>query len=53
MKTISRNKGTNVSKNRTVIRNGMKFTREGKYLTFSGTVNTIDKFHNYTRLQTI
>lgn len=42
---------TKVKTPKVIIKNGMKFIREGKYYTFSGFVKTFDNFHTYSGKQ--
>lgn len=48
MQTKVKNQVKAVSKNKTVIINGMKYINSGGFLSFFGTVNTIDSFHIYS-----
>lgn len=49
MKTISKNQVKAVSKNKTVIINGMRYVHNSSgFLSFIGIVRSIDSFHNYS-----
>lgn len=48
MTTKVKNQVKAVSKNKTVVINGMRFVHSGGFLSLAGKVNTIDKFHIYS-----
>jgi hypothetical protein len=51
MKNLTMNKSSNVSKNTIVIKNGMRYVKNGNCLTFTGVIKTCDPFHTYNRKQ--